>query len=96
MGSLSRECREYLDKQPWDEIIPKVILYAARRLELYEWQGSRKGGPPMGRTAEDFVNEVIIGLYQGDGRTWDAKRHQYRRDSLRKGLWLKGLENPNP
>ncbi len=28
----------------------------------------------MGRTAEDFVNDVIVSLYQGN-RTWDQEKH---------------------
>ncbi len=75
MNSLSLERREYLEKQPWDEIIPRAVLYAARRLEFYEWQGSWKGGPPMGRTAEDFVNDIIAELFQGGGRDWDLNKY---------------------
>lgn len=75
MNGISQERREFLDNQPWDEIIPRAVLYAARRLEFYEWQGSWKGGPPMGKTAEDFVNDIITDLYQGDGRDWDKEKH---------------------
>lgn len=75
MDSISAERREYLEKQPWNEIIPKAVLYAARRLEFYEWQGSWKGGSPMGRTAEDFVNDIITKLLQGGGRDWDPVKY---------------------
>jgi len=74
MGNTPRILRELLNSKISDEVIKRAALFAARRLELYEWQGSKKGMPPSGRTAEDFVHDTIVKLYTGQ-RTWDPKKH---------------------
>lgn len=48
-----------------EELIPRLILYAHRRIKISRWQGSRVGKPPGGYEAEDFVYNAFSKLLSG-------------------------------
>ena len=60
-----------LNEANWDQIRPKLVVYAQFRLEAISWPG---GHPPGGTQAEDLAQEAIKLLYIGQ-RTWDVAKH---------------------
>ena len=60
-----------LEEANWDQIFPKLVVYAQFRLKAISWPG---GHPSGGTQAEDLAQEAIKLLYIGQ-RTWDAAKH---------------------
>ncbi len=60
-----------LEEANWDQILPKLVVYAQFRLKAISWPG---GHPPGGTQAEDLVQEAIKLLYIGQ-RTWDVAKY---------------------
>jgi DNA-directed RNA polymerase specialized sigma24 family protein len=74
MAEITLEVRQLLEKQPWSEIVARLLLYADNKMRRRVWRGSLGGDPPEGIQAEDLVQTVIEKVLSG-GRRWDPDRH---------------------
>ena len=60
-----------LNKANWDQIHPKLVIYAQFKLECILWPG---GHAPGGTQAEDLVQQAIESLFSGQ-RNWNVAKH---------------------
>lgn len=78
-GKYDPAVRDELDKANWDEVLPRVLKYAASRAKKYYWLGEDVN-------PEDMVNEVIARAY-GVGtneayRNWNKEKYPKLEDFL--------------
>lgn len=74
MAGISDEVRDLLDQHPWEDTIPRLELYALKRIRSLYWQGIRNGPMPGGREAEDIVKQAIDKVLENT-RRWDPTKH---------------------
>ncbi|NKB80965.1 MAG: hypothetical protein GKS05_03530 [Nitrospirales bacterium] len=70
MADISQQTRAQLDRQPWDEHVQRLALYAFRKCARLYWHGMRNGSQPSGQEAEDFAMKAIKKVYSGE-RQWN-------------------------
>src|SRR4029453_3191850 len=58
--------------QDWDDLVPRLLLLAISRLQRMTWRGQRRGPPPGGAEAEDFVNDAVSKTIAGV-RIWNPE-----------------------
>lgn len=56
--------------QDWDDLVPRLLLLAARRLARMTWRGARLGAVPAALQPEDVVNDAIAKTIAGV-RVWN-------------------------
>jgi DNA-directed RNA polymerase specialized sigma24 family protein len=59
-------------KIDWADLYPRLLLFAARKMDHLTWRGKRFGDIPGARTPQDVVHECIVKTIGGE-RTWDRK-----------------------
>ncbi len=74
MAEITLEVRQLLEKQPWKEIMARLLLYADNKMQRLVWRGSFGGHPPEGIQAKDLIQTVIEKVFSGN-RTWNPDRH---------------------
>lgn len=67
---MREDLRELLDKQPWDDYLARLTLFAKKRLDILTWRGVAGGPVPGGMEAADFAGKAIEDVYAGV-RRWD-------------------------
>jgi hypothetical protein len=67
------EC-EYFDwtSVNWNDLYPRLLAYAARKLDRLSWRGQRSGAVPGARQAQDFVQDAIEKTITGK-RKWNSQ-----------------------
>lgn len=70
MSDVPPRIRELLDRQPWEDITPRLVAYTLRKTRRLYWQGIRDGDMPEGKEAQDIVQDAIDDLFSGK-RAWD-------------------------
>ena len=85
MAEIPKEVRRLLDEHPWQDTVPRLILYAHRKVERLRWMGVLGGDPPEGWQPDDFVQTVFQKVYSGK-RRWnpqeDSDLFNYLRSQL--------------
>ncbi|MCD4781159.1 MAG: hypothetical protein K8S27_11530 [Candidatus Omnitrophica bacterium] len=66
------QIRALLDQQKWEVIIPRLLRYALYKIRYYKPHQVVGQEILAGKTAEDYVMEAIIKVYQGE-RRWDPE-----------------------
>src|SRR5437868_14422299 len=74
MSELSEEVRDRLDQHPWEDTIPRLELYASKKIKSLYWQGIRNGPMPGGREVEDVVGQAIYKVVEHE-RRWDPTKY---------------------
>jgi len=72
LAEIPLEVRRLLDEHPWQETIPRLMLYAQRKVERLRWMGVFGGDPPEGWQPDDFVQSVFEKVYSGK-RRWNPQ-----------------------
>jgi len=57
-------------EQDWDDLVPRLLLFAVSRLYRMTWRGRRGEAPPGATEAEDYVNDAISKTISGV-RVWN-------------------------
>ena len=68
------ELRQRLDREPWDEHLERLTLYAQNLLKARTWRGETNGSVPGGKEAIDFALEAVSDVYDGT-RRWNPNTH---------------------
>jgi DNA-directed RNA polymerase specialized sigma24 family protein len=70
MAEIPPDVREQLEEHPWEDTIPRLVLYAIRKAKRLYWQGIMNGHMPGGREAQDVVQDAIEDVLNGR-RFWN-------------------------
>ena len=65
-----RNVREILDRQNWEELLPRLLRYSVYLIRV---KGSRGGNVAAGKMAEDYVMDAVMKVYKGE-RRWDPEK----------------------
>ncbi len=63
-------------KLPWDDLYPRLLLAALRKIRRMVWRGEFRGQVPGGRMAHDAVQTAIEKLLAGE-RRWNWEKSVY-------------------
>ena len=63
-----------LSDYPWQEAIPRLLAYAARKVRARYWRGQWNGPLPGGQDLQDLVQEGITKVISGQ-RRWNPQLH---------------------
>ena len=58
----------------WDDLAPRLVLYAHRKINRRIWRGSRSKTVPGGQDANDIAQKAIEKTIAGD-RLWKPEKH---------------------
>lgn len=58
----------------WDDLVPRLILYAHRKINRLIWRGSKSKTLPDGQDAQGIVQTAIAKTIAGD-RRWKQEKH---------------------
>jgi DNA-directed RNA polymerase specialized sigma24 family protein len=67
---LNQEILERLASADWDDIVPRLTLYANYKIDRIRW---KKGVIPKGLTAKDMVLGAIVSIYE-EKRNWNPTK----------------------
>jgi len=73
MPELNPEHYAAMQRQPWDEIIPRLMNYALSKARRRYWQGIFGGWMPGGLEANDIAMQAIEKIFSGE-RRWDSQK----------------------
>jgi hypothetical protein len=57
----------------WEDLVPRLLLFALSRLSRMTWRGQRDAVPPGAAEAQDFVNDAIVKTLSGV-RVWSRDK----------------------
>ena len=73
MPEPSPEQYAAMQRQPWREIIPRLMGHALKKARRRHWQGILGGWMPGGGEAEDIAMQAIGKIFSGE-RRWDPQQ----------------------
>ena len=65
-----------LNRLPWDDLYPRLLLAALGKIGRRVWRGQFRGQPPGGRTAHDAVQTAVEKFLAGE-RQWNPDKSAY-------------------
>jgi DNA-directed RNA polymerase specialized sigma24 family protein len=71
MSEVTDEVLDILEKHPWEETVPRLVLHALHKMKRLYWQGVWGGPAPGGVEAEDLVQKSVEKVLSGK-RSWDS------------------------
>lgn len=63
---------EFLESQPWEEVIPRLLVYASKKSKRLFWRGVYGGHLPEGNEIIDLVQEAVEKVLTGQ-RNWNTE-----------------------